>query len=79
MLKFRSALVRRSCESKLRVPTGTENASSTGIIKPNGLMQFTGGSAFTTGALSLDGKEAGYFFEKPVPAGQLSGITLWGR
>jgi hypothetical protein len=58
---------------------GTENASSTGIIKPNGLMQFTGGSAFTTGALSLDGKEAGYFFEKPVPAGQLSGITLWGR
>jgi hypothetical protein len=31
------------------------------------------------GALSVDGKEAGYLFGKAFSAGNLSGITLWGR
>jgi hypothetical protein len=31
------------------------------------------------GALTLDGKEAGYFFERAVPAGTFMGITRWGR
>jgi hypothetical protein len=31
------------------------------------------------GASSFDGKSAGYFFEKAVGAGTLSGITLWSR
>jgi hypothetical protein len=58
---------------------GTDNLTSSGVIKPNGVLQGQGGNAFTGGALSLDGKEAGYFFDKSIAAGQLSGITLWGR
>ena len=38
-----------------------------------------GGNAYVAGALSLDGKEAGYFFDKALPAGNVSGITVWGR
>ena len=58
---------------------GADVVTSNGIVKPNGVLQTQGGNAFTSGALSLDGKEAGYFFLKAVPAGQLSGITQWGR
>ena len=31
------------------------------------------------GAVALDGKTAGYFFEQAFGTGNLSGITLWGR
>ena len=58
---------------------GTESVVSNGIIKPNGFLQTQGGNAFTAGALSLDGREAGYFFAKPIAAGELTGITQWGR
>jgi hypothetical protein len=58
---------------------GAESVLSNGTIKPNGVLQTQGGNAFTSGALSLDGKEAGYFFAKPVAAGELTGITQWGR
>lgn len=58
---------------------GAESIVSNGVIKPNGLLQSQGGNAFTSGALSLDGKEAGYFFSRAITAGQLSGITQWGR
>ena len=58
---------------------GIDSVVSNGVIKPNGVFLGQGGNAYTAGALSLDGKEAGYFFDKAVAAGQLSGITLWGR
>lgn len=58
---------------------GTDSVVSSGVIQPNGFMTAQGGNAFVAGALSLDGKEAGYFFEKSNPAGQLRGITQWGR
>ena len=58
---------------------GAESIVANGIIKPNGVLQSQGGNAFTSGALSLDGKEAGYFFSRAITAGQLSGITQWGR
>lgn len=58
---------------------GADVVTSNGVVKPNGVLQTQGGNAFTSGALSLDGKEAGYFFLKAIPAGQLSGITQWGR
>jgi hypothetical protein len=32
----------------------------------------------TAGVLSIDGREAGYFFQTTVPAGAIEGITLWG-
>ena len=58
---------------------GTDVVTSNGVVKPNGVLQTQGGNAFTSGAISLDGKEAGYFFLKSLPAGHLSGITQWGR
>lgn len=61
------------------VRIGFESVTSNGIIKPDGVMLGQGGNAYTAGALSLNGREAGYFFEKTLPAGQLTGITLWGR
>ena len=58
---------------------GADVVTSNGIVKPNGVLQTQGGNAFTSGAISLDGKEAGYFFLKSLPLGHLSGITQWGR
>lgn len=58
---------------------GVDSVTSNGIIKSNGVLLGQGGNAYTAGALSLNGKEAGYFFEKTLAAGQLTGITLWGR
>lgn len=58
---------------------GYNSLQADGIVKPNGYLQAQAGNAYVAGALSLDGKEAGYFFEKAFPAGNLSGITLWGR
>jgi len=58
---------------------GADSVVSNGVIKPNGVLLGQGGNAYTAGALSLDGKEAGYFFEKALAAGQLTGITQWGR
>ena len=58
---------------------GYDGLQADGVVKPNGYLQAQGGNAYVAGALSLDGKEAGYFFEKAFPAGNLSGITLWGR
>lgn len=58
---------------------GVDSVTSNGIIKSNGVLLGQGGNAYTAGALSLDGKEAGYFFEKTLAAGQLTGLTLWGR
>jgi hypothetical protein len=58
---------------------GTNTVQAEGIVKPNGVMLGQGGNAYVAGALSLDAKEAGYFFEKAFSAGTLSGITLWGR
>ena len=53
--------------------------ASNGVVTANGILQSTGGSAGSAGALSLDGKEAAYFFGKSISAGQLTGATLWGR
>ena len=58
---------------------GAESVVSNGVVQSDGIFRAQGGNAFTAGALSLDGKEAGYFFAKPVAVGELTGITQWGR
>lgn len=58
---------------------GVDSVASNGVVTAGGMLQSTGGSAGSAGALSLDGKEAAYFFVKSIAAGQLNGITLWGR
>ena len=74
--------VRATYATELNVSSarmGAESVAAYGVIKPNGVLLSQGGNAFTAGALSLDGKEAGYFFEKSLATGQLRGITQWGR
>jgi len=58
---------------------GGQSLLANGEVRPNGVFIGQGGNASVAGALSLDGKEAGYFFQKVLPSGNLSGITLWGR
>ena len=54
-----------------------------GTIREDGLFTATNGDGSrVAGAFTVDGKEAGYFFEKPVtatPGGTFMGITRWGR
>jgi hypothetical protein len=60
--------------------TGAVNLAASGFIRNDGLFNdrsVTG--QVVAGAAALDGKTAGYFFEKAVGAGLLSGITLWSR
>jgi hypothetical protein len=58
---------------------GATSVQAAGTVRPNGYLMGQGGNAYVAGALSLDAKEAGYFFQRSLPAGELSGITLWGR
>ena len=58
---------------------GSEAIVASGTITPAGVLQTVNTNAAISGALSLDGKEAGYAFDKAVAAGTLRGVTLWGR
>lgn len=60
--------------------TGAVNISGSGYIRSDGIFsdRTVAGQAIA-GAAALDGKSAGYLFEKAVGAGTLSGITLWSR
>jgi len=49
--------------------------TSTGIFLGSG----ANGQGALSGALTLNGRQAGYFFRAPVNNGSLSGATLWGR
>jgi len=58
---------------------GSDTIAASGNIKPNGVLQALNSNAAINGALTLDGKEAGYAFDKLVNVGNVRGITLWGR
>lgn len=60
--------------------TGAVGISGAGAIRGDGIFfdRSVAGQAIA-GAAALDGRSAGYFFEKTVGAGTLSGITLWSR
>ncbi|HWI84506.1 FecR family protein [Ramlibacter sp.] len=60
--------------------TGAVLISGAGAIRGDGIFfdRTVPGQAIA-GAAALDGKSAGYFFEKAIGAGTLSGITLWSR
>jgi hypothetical protein len=73
---------RATFATKLNVssPTiGANTLQANGLVSPNGIMFGQTGNAYIAGALSPDAKEAGYLFGKAFTAGNLSGITLWGR
>ena len=62
------------------VPTGAVGIAGSGFVGTNGIFfdRSVAGTAIA-GATALDGKTAGYLFEKSVGAGTLSGITTWSR
>jgi hypothetical protein len=61
-------------------PTGLVNLSGAGFVREDGIFvdRSVAGQAIA-GAAALDGKTAGYLFEKAAAGGTLSGITLWSR
>ena len=50
-----------------------------GSIRSDGIFTVKDADQFVSGAFSLDGKEAGYLFERNVGGGLFRGRTLWGR
>jgi hypothetical protein len=60
--------------------TGAVTFSGSGFVRTDGIFydRSVAGQVIA-GAAALDGKTAGYFFEKAVGAGTLSGITLWSH
>lgn len=59
--------------------TGAHNLQASGSVNADGIFNQRQPGLNIGGAVGLDGKTAGYFFEKVINAGSLSGITLWGR
>ncbi|MBK7509066.1 MAG: FecR domain-containing protein [Comamonadaceae bacterium] len=58
---------------------GAQNLVANGSIGKDGVMQSISANARILGGMTLDGKEAGYLFEKDFSNGALRGVTLWGR
>jgi hypothetical protein len=60
--------------------TGTVGISGAGFVREDGVFvdRNTAGTVIA-GAAALDGKSAGYLFEKAAAGGTLTGITLWSR
>lgn len=64
---------------------GSTEFRMAGALRNDGTFALTDGKAGTDGyqriggAVSLDGKEAGYFFERDIATGLFRGRTLWGH
>ncbi|SFC17318.1 FecR family protein [Polaromonas sp. OV174] len=59
--------------------TGNVGLQASGSVRDDGLFVSRSATQAVAGAVALDGKSAGYLFEKAAAGGTLSGITLWGR
>jgi hypothetical protein len=57
---------------------GTVNFFADGRISNTGYFHSRGSSQNIAGAVSTDGREAGYFFDKQTGNGFVQGLTLWG-
>ena len=61
-------------------PVAAASLQLGGAIRDDGVFAVrTADGRVVAGALTVEGKEAGYFFEQPVTGGKFMGITLWGR
>ncbi len=58
---------------------GDASLSVTGKMDVEGVFFGTKGTESVAGAVTRDGKEAGYLFSKDLSNGSFRGITLWGR
>lgn len=59
--------------------TGKVDFSATGRIYDGGYFYSNTDTQRMAGAVSLDGAEAGYFFEKQLLDGSVQGLTLWDK
>lgn len=58
-------------------PTGAVDFLASGLLFDGGYFRAKDATQSIAGAVSLDGTEAGYFFEQQLEAGNISGLTLW--
>ena len=61
------------------VPTGAIQLAGVGNVRSDGVFIGTTEGQRIAGAMAVDTKSAGYFFEKFTNGALLSGITTWGR
>ena len=59
--------------------TGAVKFADSGLLYSGGYFHSRSATQAMAGATSLDGAEAGYFFEKTLQNGYIEGLTLWGR
>ena len=57
--------------------TGPVDIVASGGVFDGGFLRAIEETQRVTGAVSLDGTEAGYLFEKQIDGGEVSGLTLW--
>ena len=58
--------------------TGSLNLEARGQIAEGGYLRLQTGSQSFSGAVSVDGSEAAYFFDQTLINGSVTGLTLWG-
>ncbi len=58
---------------------GAHTLTSQGVVLSDGMFGGATATQKVIGATTLDGKNAGYMFEKNVDSGIFNGITLWAR
>lgn len=58
--------------------TGPIIFSAAGRLRDGGFFYSNDDVQRITGAVSLDGSEAGYFFSRQLESGNIQGLTLWG-
>ena len=59
------------------IATGQIDFTANGRIFDGGYFHSRSDDQRIGGAVSLDGQEAGYFFERQIDGGDISGLTLW--
>ncbi|MBC7619274.1 MAG: FecR domain-containing protein [Candidatus Saccharibacteria bacterium] len=59
--------------------TGNVLLQATGSVRNDGIFATRSDTQAVAGAVAIDGKSAGYLFEKAAAGGTLSGVTLWSR
>ncbi len=56
---------------------GTVRFSADGRVFDGGFFRMNNASQKVSGAVTLDGQEAGYYFRQQLDVGDISGLTLW--
>lgn len=59
--------------------TGDINLNASGRVLDGGFFNSRSDTEIIAGAVSIDGSEAGFFFEKQLESGGIKGLTLWDK